>query len=124
GQQQRVALSRALVFQPPVLLMDEPLGALDRKLRQQLQMEIKRIHRTVGTTIIFVTHDQEEALSMADRVAVMEGGVIRQIGRPSDLYDRPNSRFIADFMSEVTFIKVAVAEIEANTAKIYIPGVT
>ncbi len=124
GQQQRVALSRALVFQPPVLLMDEPLGALDRKLRQQLQMEIKRIHRTVGTTIIFVTHDQEEALSMADRVAVMEAGAIRQIGTPSDLYDRPNSRFVADFMSEVTFIEVGVEKIETDKARIHIPGVT
>lgn len=122
GQQQRVALSRALVFQPPVLLMDEPLGALDRKLRQQLQMEIKRIHRTVGTTIIFVTHDQEEALSMADRVAVMEAGEIIQVGTPSDLYDRPNSRFVADFMSEVTFINVAVTNVEADKATIRIPG--
>ncbi|RWE36066.1 MAG: ATP-binding cassette domain-containing protein, partial [Mesorhizobium sp.] len=93
GQQQRVALARALVFHPPVLLMDEPLGALDRKLRQQLQMELKKLHRSLGTTIILVTHDQEEALSMADRVAVMAEGRLLQIGTPTELYCHPNSPF-------------------------------
>jgi ABC-type Fe3+/spermidine/putrescine transport system ATPase subunit len=108
GQQQRVALARALVFRPPLLLMDEPLGALDRKLRQQLQLEIKQIHRQVGSTIIFVTHDQEEALSMADRVAVLEKGRLQQFGSPRDLYESPASAFVADFIGETSFIAVSL----------------
>ncbi|ANW03326.1 ABC transporter ATP-binding protein [Bradyrhizobium icense] len=104
GQQQRVALARALVFRPPLLLMDEPLGALDRKLRQQLQMEIKLIHKEVGSTIIFVTHDQEEALSMADRVAVLERGRLQQFGSPRDLYEEPATAFVADFIGEMNFL--------------------
>ncbi|WP_234685055.1 ABC transporter ATP-binding protein [Bradyrhizobium monzae] len=106
GQQQRVALARALVFRPPLLLMDEPLGALDRKLRQQLQMEIKLIHKEVGSTIIFVTHDQEEALSMADRVAVLEGGRLQQCGTPRELYEHPATAFVADFIGEMNFLPV------------------
>jgi len=106
GQQQRVALARALVFRPPLLLMDEPLGALDRKLRQQLQMEIKLIHKEVGSTIIFVTHDQEEALSMADRVAVLEGGRLQQFGAPRQLYEEPATAFVADFIGEMNFLPV------------------
>jgi putative spermidine/putrescine transport system ATP-binding protein len=109
GQQQRVALARALVFRPPLLLMDEPLGALDRKLRQQLQLEIKQIHRQVGSTIIFVTHDQEEALSMADRVAVLEKGKLQQFGTPRDLYESPASAFVADFIGETSFIPVSLS---------------
>ena len=109
GQQQRVALARALVFKPPLLLMDEPLGALDRKLRQQLQLEIKQIHRQVGSTIIFVTHDQEEALSMADRVAVLERGRLQQFGTPRELYEKPASAFVADFIGETTFIPVTLS---------------
>ncbi|WP_128930942.1 ABC transporter ATP-binding protein [Bradyrhizobium zhanjiangense] len=106
GQQQRVALARALVFRPPLLLMDEPLGALDRKLRQQLQMEIKLIHKEVGSTIIFVTHDQEEALSMADRVAVLERGRLQQCGTPRQLYEQPTTAFVADFIGEMNFLPV------------------
>ncbi|PJG53654.1 polyamine ABC transporter ATP-binding protein [Bradyrhizobium forestalis] len=106
GQQQRVALARALVFRPPLLLMDEPLGALDRKLRQQLQMEIKLIHKEVGSTIIFVTHDQEEALSMADRVAVLERGRLQQCGTPRELYEQPATAFVADFIGEMNFLPV------------------
>jgi putative spermidine/putrescine transport system ATP-binding protein len=109
GQQQRVALARALVFRPPLLLMDEPLGALDRKLRQQLQLEIKQIHRQVGSTIVFVTHDQEEALSMADRVAVLEKGRLQQFGSPRDLYESPASAFVADFIGETSFIAVSLS---------------
>lgn len=106
GQQQRVALARALVFRPPLLLMDEPLGALDRKLRQQLQMEIKLIHKEVGSTIIFVTHDQEEALSMADRVAVLDRGRLQQFGPPRELYEEPATAFVADFIGEMNFLPV------------------
>ncbi|OCK59929.1 ABC transporter ATP-binding protein [Bradyrhizobium sp. LMTR 3] len=108
GQQQRVALARALVFRPPLLLMDEPLGALDRKLRQQLQMEIKLIHKEVGSTIIFVTHDQEEALSMADRVAVLERGRLQQFGSPRDLYEEPATAFVADFIGEMNFLPAVI----------------
>ena len=122
GQQQRVALARALVFHPPVLLMDEPLGALDRKLREQLQMEIKRLHRSLGTTIIFVTHDQEEALSMADRVAVMDAGKLHQIGSPPDLYERPDSSFVANFIGESNFVEVEILKIEGENAFIQVPG--
>jgi putative spermidine/putrescine transport system ATP-binding protein len=124
GQQQRVALARALVFKPPLLLMDEPLGALDRKLRQQLQLEIKQIHRQIGSTIIFVTHDQEEALSMADRVAVLEGGRLQQFGSPRDLYESPASAFVADFIGETSFLPVVLspagAEINAEIASLRI----
>ncbi|HEX2113383.1 MAG TPA: ABC transporter ATP-binding protein [Alphaproteobacteria bacterium] len=108
GQQQRVALARALVFRPSVLLMDEPLGALDRKLRQQMQMEIKLLHREIGTTIVFVTHDQEEALSMADRVAVLNQGKVQQIGAPDSLYNEPETAFVADFIGETNFIPVEI----------------
>ena len=100
GQQQRVALARSLVKEPAVLLLDEPLGALDLKLRKQMQLELGRIHRQVGTTFIFVTHDQEEALSLATRIAVMDGGRIVQEGTPREIYYRPSSRFVADFIGE------------------------
>ena len=104
GQQQRVALARALVKEPAVLLLDEPLGALDLKLRKQMQVELARIHRQVRTTFVFVTHDQEEALSMATEVAVMSAGRIAQLGVPRDLYYRPVNRFVADFIGESNFI--------------------
>ena len=100
GQKQRVALARALVLQPAVLLLDEPLSALDLKLRRQLQQELKSLQRSTRTTFIFVTHDQEEALSMADRVAVFNHGTLEQFGTPRDLYQRPASRFVADFVGE------------------------
>jgi spermidine/putrescine transport system ATP-binding protein len=104
GQAQRVALARALAKRPAVLLLDEPLGALDLKLRKQMQVELARIHRQVGTTFVFVTHDQEEALSMATRIAVMSGGKVRQIGSPREIYLRPVDRFVADFIGESNFL--------------------
>jgi len=104
GQQQRVALARAIVFNPRVLLMDEPLGALDKKLRESLQFEIRRLHEDLGITFIYVTHDQEEALVMSDRIAVMNQGRIEQVGSPAELYDRPNSRFVAGFIGESNFL--------------------
>jgi ABC-type Fe3+/spermidine/putrescine transport system ATPase subunit len=105
GQQQRVALARALVMEPKVLLLDEPLGALDLKVRRQLQIELKRIQETVGVTFVYVTHDQEEALAMSDRVAVMNAGRVEQIGTPRDIYDSPASPFVADFIGETNFIE-------------------
>ena len=104
GQAQRVALARALAKRPAVLLLDEPLGALDLKLRKQMQVEFARIHRQVGTTFVFVTHDQEEALSMATRIAVMSGGRVRQVGPPREIYQRPVDRFVADFIGESNFL--------------------
>ena len=107
GQQQRVAVARALVNRPAVLLLDEPLGALDLKLRHRLQIELAQIHRDVGTTFVYVTHDQEEAMSMATRIAVMSEGLIQQIGTPSEIYYRPRSRFVADFIGESNFLDVS-----------------
>ncbi|WP_189343767.1 MULTISPECIES: ABC transporter ATP-binding protein [unclassified Mesorhizobium] len=118
GQQQRVALARALVFRPRLLLLDEPLGALDRKLRQQLQIELKILHKEIGTTIILVTHDQEEALSMADRVAVMSKGQIEQIGKPSELFNAPANAFVADFVGETNLIPVDVVERSDDLVKV------
>jgi spermidine/putrescine transport system ATP-binding protein len=106
GQQQRVAVARALVNRPAVLLLDEPLGALDLKLRKRLQIELTQIHRDVGTTFVYVTHDQEEAMSMSTRIAVLNDGRIEQIGTPSEIYYRPNSRFVADFIGESNFLEV------------------
>jgi spermidine/putrescine ABC transporter ATP-binding subunit len=104
GEQQRVALARALVFRPRVLLMDEPLGALDKKLRAHMQLELKHIQQHLHVTVLYVTHDQEEALTMSDRVAVMQGGRIEQVGSPAELYDTPASRFVADFIGESNFL--------------------
>jgi spermidine/putrescine ABC transporter ATP-binding subunit len=104
GQQQRVALARALVNRPRVLLLDEPLGALDLKLRKEMQIELTRIQQQVGITFIYVTHDQGEALSMSDRIAVMSNGVIEQLGTPSEIYDRPLTAFVADFIGEMNFL--------------------
>ncbi|MCK1641386.1 ABC transporter ATP-binding protein [Bradyrhizobium sp. 157] len=106
GQQQRVAIARALVFDPPVLLLDEPLGALDKKLREHLRNEIKTLHKEVGKTMIYVTHDQDEALAMSDRVAVMHEGRIRQVSAPKDIYCRPADLFVAGFVGEVNLIPV------------------
>jgi len=105
GQQQRVALARALAFAPPVLLLDEPLGALDRKLRVEVQAQLKEIHRRVGTTFIYVTHDQDEALSMSDSVVIMRQGRIEQVGTPEDLYTRPRTAFAAAFLGKSNFIR-------------------
>ncbi|WP_027308341.1 spermidine/putrescine ABC transporter ATP-binding protein [Caloramator sp. ALD01] len=104
GQQQRVAIARALVNEPDVLLLDEPLGALDLKLRKEMQTELKKMQRSLGITFIFVTHDQEEALTMSDTVVVMNEGVIQQIGRPEDIYNEPKNAFVADFIGESNII--------------------
>lgn len=105
GQQQRVALARALAFSPPVLLLDEPLGALDRKLRVEVQEQLKDLHRRVGTTFVYVTHDQDEALSMSDRVVIMRDGQIEQVGSPDELYTRPRTEFAASFLGKSNFLR-------------------
>jgi len=110
GQQQRVALARAIVFNPRMLLLDEPFGALDRKLREQLQLEVKRLQRRLELTALFVTHDQEEALVLSDRIAVMSAGKIAQIGEPQEIYARPATRFVADFIGESNLYKGVVQE--------------
>jgi spermidine/putrescine ABC transporter ATP-binding subunit len=104
GQQQRIALARALVFRPPLLLMDEPLGALDKKLREQMQIEIKHIQKRLGITVIYVTHDQEEALTMSDRIAVLSDGKLEQEGFPLEIYEKPGNRFVADFIGETNLL--------------------
>jgi putative spermidine/putrescine transport system ATP-binding protein len=114
GQQQRVALARALVFMPDLLLLDEPLSALDRKLRADVQLELKALHRQLGLTFIYVTHDQEEALSMSDRVVVLRNGRIVQQGTPSELYERPRTRFVADFLGKSNFVPGLVESIRPN----------
>jgi spermidine/putrescine transport system ATP-binding protein len=111
GQQQRVALARALIKEPAVLLLDEPLGALDLKLRKQMQLELARIHRQVRTTFVFVTHDQEEALSLATRIAVMSGGRVIQEGAPREIYYRPAGRFVADFIGETNFLSGTISRV-------------
>jgi spermidine/putrescine transport system ATP-binding protein len=118
GQQQRVALARALVNEPNVLLLDEPLGALDLKLRRQLQMELKRVQAEVGITFVYVTHDQEEALTMSDRIAVMHGGRVEQVGTPEALYERPATRFVADFIGTTNLLSGAVEAIGGDGALI------
>ena len=116
GQQQRVALARALVNTPAALLLDEPLGALDVKLRRTMQSELKRIQREIGTTFVYVTHDQEEALAMSDRIAVMNSGRVEQIGSPREIYDHPQTPFVADFIGSLNAIEVVVAELVGNLA--------
>ncbi len=108
GQQQRIALARALVNRPKVLLLDEPLGALDLKLRKAMQIELKALQEEVGITFIYVTHDQEEALTMSDRIAVMNNGIVHQVGDPETIYEHPADRFVADFIGETNFIPVKV----------------
>lgn len=114
GQQQRIALARALVFNPSLLLMDEPLGALDKKLREHMQLEIKHIQEKLGITVIYVTHDQEEALTMSDRIAVMNEGRVEQLGNADELYEWPANRFIADFIGESNFFEGYVEKIEGS----------
>jgi spermidine/putrescine ABC transporter ATP-binding subunit len=114
GQQQRVALARAIVFKPRLLLMDEPLGALDKQLRENLQLEMRRLHADLGITFIYVTHDQEEALTMSDRIAVMNNGLVAQVGSPEDLYDRPCDRFVAGFIGESNFLPATVRGMEGD----------
>ena len=112
GQQQRIALARSLILRPEVLLLDEPLGALDLKLRKAMQLELKNLQEKVGITFIYVTHDQEEALTMSDRIAVMEKGRLEQVGTPEEIYDRPNTRFVADFIGVSNFFSGNVVTIE------------
>ena len=118
GQQQRVALARALAPRPKVLLLDEPLSALDFKLRKEMQLELKRLQHETGITFIFVTHDQEEALTMSDRIAVMNAGTIRQIGGPRDIYDHPAERFVADFIGDTNFIGAELLSAEGTSANV------
>ena len=122
GQQQRVAVARALVFNPPVILMDEPLGALDKKLREAMQLEIKRIQERVGATVVYVTHDQEEALTMSHRVAVMHRGILQQIGAPDELYLEPKNAFVADFIGSINFLPVTVVSSDATVIVVVMSG--
>lgn len=112
GQQQRVALARCLIVEPDVMLLDEPLGALDKKLREAMQIELKLLQRQVGITTIFVTHDQEEALTMSDRIAVMHQGRLQQLGRPQEIYEAPQNRFVADFIGVCNFLECRVVSLE------------
>ncbi|GLK71186.1 ABC transporter ATP-binding protein [Ancylobacter dichloromethanicus] len=121
GQQQRVALARALAYDPPLLLMDEPLSALDKKLREEIQVEIRRIHRETGVTILYVTHDQEEALSLSDRVALFNHGRIEQVGKGRDLYEAPRTRFVAGFVGHSNFLDCTIAAHAGERADIVLP---
>jgi putative spermidine/putrescine transport system ATP-binding protein len=116
GQQQRIALARCLVYDPAIILMDEPLGALDKKLREHMQIEIKRIHRRTGTTILYVTHDQEEALSMSDRICLMRDGAIEQYGTPQELYYEPKSGYVADFLGQPNVLAGEVVDKQGGIA--------
>ncbi|MDX0438081.1 polyamine ABC transporter ATP-binding protein [Sinorhizobium medicae] len=122
GQQQRVALARALVFEPEVVLMDEPLGALDKKLREQMQMDIRDIHHRLGLTIVFVTHDQAEALTMSDRIAIFNHGKIEQIGKPSEIYDRPTTQFVAEFIGETNLLSGRVTACRNGLLDVAVEG--
>ncbi len=121
GQRQRVALARALIFEPTFVLMDEPLGALDKKLREQMQFEITRLHKRLGFTVIYVTHDQTEALTMSDRIAVFNDGVVQQCAAPDDLYERPANAFVADFIGENNLIGGTAAASDGGAAKVSMP---
>ena len=116
GQQQRVALARAIVNEPKLLLLDEPLAALDRKLRKEMQIELQDLQRQLGITFVLVTHDQEEALSLSDRICVMREGRIVQVGSPQELYDRPNSRYVADFVGTSNFFEGRIEDVSGGTA--------
>ncbi|RRI01364.1 ABC transporter ATP-binding protein [Mesorhizobium tamadayense] len=122
GQQQRVALARALVFQPSLVLMDEPLGALDKKLREHMQLEIKQLHMMLGVTIVYVTHDQSEALTMSDRVAVFNHGAIAQLGSPDDLYKAPQSSFVASFIGENNTLDGVVDRVSGDQCRVRLNG--
>ena len=122
GQQQRIALARALVCEPTVLLLDEPLGALDLKLRRRLQVELKRIQIEVGITFVYVTHDQEEALALSDRIAVMNGGRVEQLGSPEELYDRPATRFVADFIGTTNLLAGTLESVSTTGAVVRLEG--
>jgi putative spermidine/putrescine transport system ATP-binding protein len=122
GQQQRIALARALIFEPLLVLMDEPLSALDRKLREQMQLEIKRIHKQLGVTMIYVTHDQTEALVMSDRIAVFNRGKIEQLASPRDLYVEPTNAFVASFIGESNLLAGTIREIEGSICTVELDG--
>ncbi len=118
GQQQRVALARALVFEPALVLMDEPLGALDKQLREHMQFEIKRIHESLGVTVVYVTHDQSEALTLSNRIAVLNQGVIQQIDAPTDLYEKPNNAFVAQFIGENNRLRGRVRDMNGSSCRV------
>ncbi|MCK0195782.1 ABC transporter ATP-binding protein [Ancylobacter sp. 6x-1] len=122
GQQQRVALARALVFEPKLVLMDEPLGALDKQLREHMQYEIKHLHERLGVTIVYVTHDQGEALTMSDRVAVFNEGKIQQLSTPRELYERPQNAFVASFIGENNAVRGTLKSVGAGACEVEIPG--
>ena len=122
GQRQRVALARALIFEPSLVLMDEPLGALDKKLREQMQFEITRLHQQLGFTVIYVTHDQTEALTMSDRIAVFNDGVVQQCATPDELYERPGNAFVADFIGENNMVPGKVVAVENGAVRVSISG--
>lgn len=122
GQRQRVALARALARQPKLLLLDEPLAALDKKLREQTQFELMSIQERTGVTFIVVTHDQEEAMTLADRIAVMDKGQVKQIGPPTEVYEYPNSRFVAGFIGSITTFDAVVQSVSADTAQVDVPA--
>jgi spermidine/putrescine transport system ATP-binding protein len=121
GQQQRVAVARALVKTPHVLLLDEPLGALDLKLRKEMQLELKALQQQLGITFVYVTHDQEEALTMSDRIAVMSKGKVQQMGTPVEIYERPTNKFVADFIGESNFLEGKIKSLSANEASVFVP---
>ena len=122
GQQQRIALARALVFEPELVLMDEPLGALDKQLREHMQYEIKHLHDRLGVTVVYVTHDQSEALTMSDRIAVFDDGRIQQLAPPSDLYERPENAFVAQFIGENNKLNGLVRAIDNGVATVEVDG--
>jgi putative spermidine/putrescine transport system ATP-binding protein len=122
GQQQRVAVARALVFEPKLVLMDEPLGALDKQLREQMQYEIKHIHEHLGVTVVYVTHDQSEALTMSNRIAVFNDGVIQQLAAPEDLYERPENAFVAQFIGENNKLRGKIRAFNGKTCRVAVEG--
>jgi putative spermidine/putrescine transport system ATP-binding protein len=124
GQQQRVAVARALVFDPSLVLMDEPLGALNKNLREEMQYEIKHIHETLGVTMVYVTHDQTEALTMSNRIAVFEDGVIQQLASPEVLYEKPDNAFVAAFIGEHNKLLGQVTAVDGNYCTVYVDGAT
>jgi putative spermidine/putrescine transport system ATP-binding protein len=122
GQQQRVALARALVFEPKLVLMDEPLGALDKQLREHMQLEVKHIHRDLGVTVVYVTHDQGEALTMSDRIAVFNDGAIQQLATPDDLYERPQNSFVAQFIGENNKLQGTIVAMNGTGCQVEVAG--
>jgi len=122
GQQQRVALARAMVYRPALLLMDEPLGALDKNLRYDMQVEIKEIQRRLGMTVVYVTHDQEEAMNMSDRIAIMNRGRIEQVGMPSEVYERPSNAFVGRFLGEANILDGTIDGLEGDCATLRVGG--